>query len=79
LDPPDIDMSLPEDIEQLEPHTEVNNPIEQIGHIEEIVEQSLIDQDRENLETPHKQKTTGKGYNKIKKLKKEKKDIEKEG
>jgi hypothetical protein len=34
LDLPDIEMPFPEDTEQPEPHTEVNNPVEQTEHIE---------------------------------------------
>jgi hypothetical protein len=66
VDLPDIEMSFPEDIAQPEPHIEVDIPVEQTEHTEETREQSLTEQGEENLDTPHKQKTTGKGHNKIK-------------
>jgi hypothetical protein len=77
LDLPDMEMPSPEDTEQPEPHIEVNNPLEQTEHTEETGEQSPADQGGEDLEIPHKQKTTGKGHNKIRKLKQENKILRK--
>jgi hypothetical protein len=71
LDLPDIEIPFPEDTTQPKPHIEVDNPVEQTEHTKETREQSLADQGEETFDTPPKQKTTGKGHNKIRKLKKE--------
>jgi hypothetical protein len=73
VDLPDIEMPFPEETEQTEPHTEVNNPVEQAEHIEETEEQLLTDQGEEDPDVPQKQKTIGKGHSRIKKLKQENK------
>jgi hypothetical protein len=57
---------------QEEPHPEVRIPLEQTEHLEGTEEQPPADQNEEDLETPHKQKS-GKIHRRIRKLKKENK------
>jgi hypothetical protein len=59
---PDIEMSLPDDTTQEEPHTEVNTLV---GKEEEPL---LTDQGEENLDSSQKQKL-GKIHNRIRRLK----------
>jgi hypothetical protein len=78
LDLPDMEIPSPEGTKQLEPHIEVNSPLEQTKQPEETGEQSPTDQDGEDLEILHRQKkTTDKGNNKIRKLKHENKILRK--
>jgi len=72
LDLPDMDIPSPEGTKHPEPHIEVNNPLEQLEHLEDTGKKLPFDQGGEDLEIPHRQEETiGKGNNKIRKLKHE--------
>ena len=65
-------MSFPQDTTYEESHPEARSPLEQTQHLEGTKEQLPADQNKEYLETPHKQKSD-KRYKRIRKLKKENK------
>jgi hypothetical protein len=50
-------MSFPEDTTHEEPHPEARSPLEQTKHLEGMEENLPADQNEEDVETPHKQKT----------------------
>ena len=65
-------MTFLEDTTYEEPHPEARRSLEEIEHLEGIEEQLPSNQNKEYLETPHKQKA-GKIHKRIRKLKKENK------
>jgi hypothetical protein len=73
-----MEMPSPKGEEKLESQFEVNNPLEQLEHPEDIENQLPIDQGGEDLEIPLRQKeAVGKGNNRIRKLEHEKKTLRK--